>query len=133
MKKAIFAGIELVLLAIGTGVFVNNTLANYMDAEEASIGAFMVVAGLLFRSWKNEFFKDSSDSVIISEPIKERREKESDFKPLLVGILAIFAFTFWGLNRRDIKENTSDISSVESNVSSVESKIDDLESNSHYH
>ena len=60
-KKIIWAIVELITIAIGTGIFVTSTLDNYVDEESAGIGAFMIVLGLLLRNWKSELFIKSEN------------------------------------------------------------------------
>lgn len=93
-KKIIWAIVELITIAIGTGVFVTSTLGSYVDKESAGIGAFMVVLGLLLKNWRKDLFSKQSTEV----KIEDKKENKSSDKNLMVGVLLIFAFTLWGLN-----------------------------------
>lgn len=122
VKKVIWAIVELVTIAIGTGIFVTSTLDSYVDEEIAGIGAFMVVFGLLLRNWRKDLFSSSNSTQNKTENI----EKKTSDKNVILGVLLIFAFTLWGLNYGNIGDNQSDINSLEN-------KVEDLEDYSHYH
>ncbi|HZH70698.1 MAG TPA: hypothetical protein VFD80_09625 [Flavobacteriaceae bacterium] len=91
-KKIIWAIVELITIAIGTGVFVTSTLDKYVDKESAGIGAFMVVFGLLLRNWRKDLFSSSNSTQNKTENI----EKKTSDKNVILGVLLIFAFTLWG-------------------------------------
>lgn len=91
-KKIIWAIVELITIAIGTGVFVTSTLDS--NEESAGIGAFMVVLGLLLKNWRKDLFSKQSTEV----KIEDKKENKSSDKNLMFGVLLIFAFTLWGLN-----------------------------------
>ena len=122
VKKIIWAIVELVTIAIGTGIFVTSTLDSYVDEETAGIGAFMVVLGLLLKNWRKDLF---AKTTTIDHSIESKEINKSDNK-VIAGVLLIFAFTLWGLNYGNIDDNEGDINSIER-------KVDDLESYSHYH
>ena len=90
----IWAIVELLTIAVGTGIFVTNTLYHSVDEESAGIGAFMVVFGLLLRSWKKDLFAS-----------KDKNNKDDDTKPetnttdknVVLGVLAIAVFTMCAL------------------------------------
>jgi hypothetical protein len=115
-KKIIWALVELITIAIGTGIFVTSTLDNYVDEESAGIGAFMVILGLLLKNWRKTLFTNKE------KPLKDSSKSTT----LTTGLIMIIAFTLWGMNYGNIKDNSSDINSLES-------KVDDLEYNSHNH
>ena len=122
-KKIIWAVIELITIAIGTGIFVTSTLDNYVDEESAGIGAFMVILGLLLKNWRKNLFANNETT------LKGSKNTSS----LTTGLILIIAFTLWGMNYGNIKDNSSDINSVESDVNSLDNRIDDIEYNSHHH
>lgn len=107
VKKIIWAIVEVVTIAIGTGIFVTNTLDSFVDAEMAGIGAFMVVFGLLLKNWRKDLFAKKTSSEYSAE---RKKDNKSDNK-VIAGVLLIIAFTLWGLNYINIDDNNSDMNS----------------------
>ena len=115
-KKIIWVVVELVTIAIGTGIFVTSTLDNRVNEEGAGIGAFMIVLGLLLRSWKESLFTKKLD----------QRLHKANNSWLKKGLIMIIVFTLWGMNYGNIQDNSSDIGWLQY-------AVDRLEDNSHYH
>jgi hypothetical protein len=123
MKKVIWAILELITIAIGTGIFVTNILESYINEEDAGVGAFMVVTGLLLRSWRRDLFSSSNPA---NSKIEEKAKKDISDKDLTLGILLIFAFTLWGVNYHNTNDNKR-------YGNSIKGKVNDVEGYAHYH
>lgn len=85
--KIILMIIDTVAIAFGTYVFITSIL--YSDKEEAGIGAFMIVFGLLIHYWRTNYFKSTAKTD--SENVK--KDSSDSGKSLIIGIIVIIAFT----------------------------------------
>jgi hypothetical protein len=72
VKKVIWAIVELVTIALGTGIIVTSVLERHINEDNAGIGAFMVVSGLLLKNWRKDLFSSSNST---SHKAKEKAEK----------------------------------------------------------
>lgn len=146
MKKRItYLIIDTVLLAFGSFVFVSNTLSR--DQEGAGLGAAMIVIGLLIREWRNEpqqsLLNEQEKQQNARDEIKRKANlfNESQSKTMIIVLLAVSAFTFWGFNNSRINNHDHNefrvldykIDEVENYTNSLESRVKEIEENSHSH
>ena len=117
---------DFVALAVGAGVLVTNTLDSRED--EAGIGAFMIVFGLLVHYWRKNYFQSN----VKSNTDSNNQNEDKGGKTLITGIVLLVAFTFWGHNFIKTKGTSYAIDRVDNKVDNLENKVDDLESNYRY-
>jgi hypothetical protein len=127
IKKVVFAVLELITIGGGVGLFVTNALMSAYspyNTDEAGMGAFMVVLGLLIRVWKKELFKSKvQDAENVNVEKRDSAEKVHS-KVLAIGLITVFALTFWGFSSRNAISNNYEISSVESEVEDLKNELD---------
>ena len=145
--------IDVILLAVGSLAFVSSVLND--QESEAGIGAAMIVIGLLIREWRNEPQRsilveqekpqNSEDEIKRNgrDEIKRKARlfNESQSKTMIIVLLAVSAFTFWGFNNSRINNHDHNefrvldykIDEVENYTNSLESRVKEIEENSHSH
>jgi len=147
-KKIIWALLEVATIGSGTYVFVATIVDEYgIDRNEAGLGAFLIVLGLLLRNWRMTLFikKEKSEGNSVKKP----EIQSNSVNILLILILSLSMFI---LNKKinginsNVDSNESEIQKLDSrinefnalehrldNVESFEERIEDLENYSHRH
>lgn len=143
-KKILWAILELITMGGGTYGFVVAMTNEYeVSQEEAGLGAFLIVVGLLLRNWRLTLFTKNETS---SDSKQKKIESASSTNLIVILILAFSVATLFrkvgdvqeigNTNSYDIDEINSkigNISDVESDIESLQERIDDLEGSSHSH
>jgi len=121
-KRIIWALLEVATIGSGTYMFVSTMVDDLgVDKNDAGLGAFLIILGLLLRNWRMTLF-------IKSEGNESSTVQKSEIQSKSVNTLLIIAISFsmFMLNKK-INDTNTTMDSSESQIQTLDSRVSELD------